>query len=564
MTGYDNGNGERTFEPPRGTDGGLAGSGNDNPTMPDPAVVGGTVKEKHPTRLDPKKVLIVGGIVAVLIIFALAQGLTPPERKSGSGDGGDPVAIDIRNKERQQAGGRDIGGRLNYLDETAPDPEPESQPEVAAADPEPAQVPTPTPAPEPRDDRAAKEAALAEAQRQKAELERQAAEMRAQLEERKRLLALQEAQLQEDREAREARLSSGLTFDSVPPRPKPEEGIGGFGSGTAGQLASAAAGGFGNPLDAAGQVADALGAGRGNSGEFADSGTVGGQAIGSPLNPYLGGGQVGMEPVLNPNEVQPGFVRQNLQTEKIAFLGGGGDRLNALPGGGRRGINVGGGVGTGAGLPNTYLATAPVGPVTPQYELSAGTFIPGFTVTGINTDLPGKVVGKISADVFDSATGRFVLVPQGTMAIGEYQSLVSNGQNRVLIRWEMLTFPDGRSIDLQGQPGTDVAGYAGLADQVDYHYKELFDAAGLSALVSVGAEAAEGDSPGLLTDRSFEEDIGEILSGAGQDTSARIAEQIIQRQLDRQPTIVVRPGWSYRILLTRNLLLEPYIDNRGR
>jgi type IV secretory pathway VirB10-like protein len=258
--------------------------------------------------------------------------------------------------------------------------------------------------------------------------------------------------------------------------------------------------------------------------------------IGSPLNPLVVAPSG--DPAINPNEVQPESARANLQTEKIAFLN------NA-----ERGLD-------------TYLRTGPTGPVAAQHELSAGTVIPGFTVTALNSDLPGKVVGRVSADVYDSATGRHVLIPQGSVAVGEYSSLVSNGQNRLLIAWEMLTFPDGRSVDLLRQPGTDASGASGLADRVDYHWDKLLLAGGLSTAVAIGGELAEGDNSGFGSTENVEEQLRELVFGRASDTASRVANKIIDRQLDVQPTITVRPGWKFRILLTRNLVLAPYVDSR--
>ena len=264
------------------------------------------------------------------------------------------------------------------------------------------------------------------------------------------------------------------------------------------------------------------------------SGADGG--IDSPLNPLV------MAPsgvaAINPNEVQPPDTRSNLQTEKIAFLTGAERDLG------------------------TYLRTGPTGPVRPQFELSAGAVVPGFTVNGINTDLPGKIVGRISSDVYDSATGRYVLIPQGSVAVGSYSSLVSNGQNRVLIAWEMVTFPDGRSVELLRQPGADAAGRAGLADKVDYHFDKLLLAGGVSAAVAVGGQVAEGRNSGFNQTQSVQEQLRQLAFGNASDTASRVANKIIDRQLDVQPTITVRPGWRFNILLTRNLVLEPYVDSR--
>lgn len=258
--------------------------------------------------------------------------------------------------------------------------------------------------------------------------------------------------------------------------------------------------------------------------------------VGDPLDPLVVTPDGGA--AINPNEVQPDGVRRNLQTEKIAFLNSAEHDLG------------------------TYLRTGPTGPVRPQFELSAGAVVPGFTVNGINTDLPGKVVGRVSSDVYDSATGRYVLIPQGSVAVGSYSSLVSNGQNRVLIAWEMLTFPDGRSVELLRQPGADAAGYAGLADRVDYHFDKLLLAGGVSAAVAVGGQVAEGRNSGFNQSTSAAEQVRELAFGNASNTASRVADKIIDRQLDVQPTISIRPGWRFNILLTRNLVLEPYVDSR--
>ena len=263
--------------------------------------------------------------------------------------------------------------------------------------------------------------------------------------------------------------------------------------------------------------------------------TRAGTGVGGPLNPIV---VAGGDPVVNPNEVQPEATRSNLQTEKIAFLHSA-----------KRGLD-------------TYLRTGPTGPVAMTHELSSGSVVPGFTVTALNSDLPGKVVGRVSSNVYDSATGRHVLIPQGSVAVGEYSSLVSNGQNRLLIAWEMLTFPDGRSIDLQRQPGTDASGASGLSDRVDYHWDKLALAGGISTAVAIGGELAEGDNSGFGQTEDVGEQLRELVAGGASDTTSRIANKIIDRQLDVQPTITVRPGWRFNILLTRNLVIEPYVDNR--
>ena len=124
------------------------------------------------------------------------------------------------------------------------------------------------------------------------------------------------------------------------------------------------------------------------------------------------------------------------------------------------------------------------------YILQAGAVIAAALITGIHSDLPGQITAQVTENIYDSPTGRFLLVPQGTRVIGQYNNSVQFGQSRVLLVWNRLIFPNGRSIVLERQPGADVEGYAGLSDGVDYHWWDLAKAAGLSTLLSVGAELA--------------------------------------------------------------------------
>lgn len=188
-----------------------------------------------------------------------------------------------------------------------------------------------------------------------------------------------------------------------------------------------------------------------------------------------------------------------------------------------------------------------VPPVTP-YVLQAGAVIPAALITGIRSDLPGQITAQVTQHIYDSPTGRFLLVPQGTRLIGQYDSGVAFGQRRVLLVWNRLILPNGRSIVLERQPGADAQGFAGLEDGVDYHWWDLAKAASLSTLLGVGAELAIDDEQRLL---------GAIRDGA-QDTVNDAGQRIVQRQLDVDPTLTIRPGFPVRVIVTRDLVLEPF------
>lgn len=186
------------------------------------------------------------------------------------------------------------------------------------------------------------------------------------------------------------------------------------------------------------------------------------------------------------------------------------------------------------------------------FVLQAGSVIPAALITGIRSDLPGQITAQVTQHIYDSPTGNILLVPQGTRLIGEYDNSVAFGQRRVLLVWTRLIFPNGRSIVLERQPGAATDGYAGLEDGVDYHWWDLIKAAGLSTLLAAGAELTMDEDDRLIQ---------AIRSGA-QDTINDAGQQIIQRQLQVAPTLTIRPGFPVRVIVTRDLVLEPYGANR--
>jgi type IV secretion system protein TrbI len=200
-----------------------------------------------------------------------------------------------------------------------------------------------------------------------------------------------------------------------------------------------------------------------------------------------------------------------------------------------------------AAVDRRTVAPDRVMPPASPYVLQAGAVIPAALITGIRSDLPGQVTAQVTENVYDSPTGSLLLIPQGTRVIGEYSNDVGFGQRRVLLVWNRLIFPNGRSIVLERQPGADAQGYAGLEDGVDYHWWDLAKAAGLSTLLAVGAELAIDD----------EDRLPRAIRGGALDTINDAGQQIIQRQLQVAPTLTIRPGFPVRIVVTRDLVLEP-------
>lgn len=179
------------------------------------------------------------------------------------------------------------------------------------------------------------------------------------------------------------------------------------------------------------------------------------------------------------------------------------------------------------------------------HVVQAGSVIPAALITGIRSDLPGLVTAQVTQNVYDSPTGRILLIPQGSRLIGDYDADVAFGQSRILLAWNRLILPDGRSIVLERQPASDPRGFAGLQDGTDYHWGGVFKAALVSTLLGAGTEFGSGDDGNLA--RAFRR--------GTQDSINRAGEQIVSRELNVRPTLSIRPGFPVRVLVTRDMVL---------
>jgi type IV secretion system protein VirB10 len=182
------------------------------------------------------------------------------------------------------------------------------------------------------------------------------------------------------------------------------------------------------------------------------------------------------------------------------------------------------------------------------YVVQAGTIIPAALITGIKSDLPGQITAQVTEHVYDTPTGAHLLIPQGSRLIGQYDSQVAFGQSRVLLVWNRIVMPDGTSVVLERLQGTDPQGFAGLEDEVDHHWGQLFRAAALSTLLGVGTELSTDD----------ESEIANAIRESAQDSASDIGQQIVRRQLNIQPTLTVRPGFPVRVIVNRDLVMQSY------
>ena len=187
-------------------------------------------------------------------------------------------------------------------------------------------------------------------------------------------------------------------------------------------------------------------------------------------------------------------------------------------------------------------------PVSP-YEVMAGTIISASLVTGLNSDLPGSVLAQVTENVYDTVTGKTLLIPQGAKLIGTYDSVVAFGQRRALLVWQRIVMPNGASVVTDNLPASDAAGYAGLEDEVDFHTWQLLKSVALSTLLGVGGQATFGTAQSNLV-QAIREGLQESTNRAGQ--------RIVEKNLNIQPTITVRPGWPVRVIVHKDLVLRPY------
>jgi type IV secretion system protein VirB10 len=322
-----------------------------------------------------------------------------------------------------------------------------------------------------------------------------------------------------------------------PARPAPPEGLATLpssyaaASGTVPKLGPPLPGDLGRPILEAGAPAPALSA-PATSAPAAPSPSPEAQqaqaALSSQLFSQTGVGQMvqaAAQPLAAAAEPAPAATPASAPAtdHRLAFLAAGADRAVVSP----------------------DPEAAPASP----YLVQAGTVIPAALITGIRSDLPGEVTAQVTEDVFDSPTGKILLIPQGARLVGQYDAQVSFGQSRALLAWTRLIFPDGRSVVLDRQPAADAQGFAGLQDGVDQHWGSIFKAAAISTLLSVGAEAGTSDNENALAQA--------IRQGAAQSFN-QAGEQIVGRSLNVAPTLTIRPGFPVRVMLTKDLALEPY------
>jgi type IV secretion system protein VirB10 len=226
----------------------------------------------------------------------------------------------------------------------------------------------------------------------------------------------------------------------------------------------------------------------------------------------------------------PASVDPNLQDHKNAFLSGRGGAKQA-----------------------DYLAATVQHPRSP-YEIKAGAVLPAVLITAINSDLPGPVVAQVREHVYDTVTGNTLLVPQGSRLMAQYDSMVAWGQERVLLCWNRLILPNGDSLDLQCMPAADLKGAAGLADEVDEHWWRIIKGATVATLLAATSTYVAGDTTG------YNPTVTQVMARGASGEINQVGQRITHSNLNIQPTITVRPGFSVNVVVTKDMILSPYPD----
>lgn len=249
----------------------------------------------------------------------------------------------------------------------------------------------------------------------------------------------------------------------------------------------------------------------------------GGNLQASRLDPFSPNSTLPQTAFTGSSAIQNGNTDLNLQDSKNAFVG----------------------TATDSGIYNPHQLELAASP----YQVMAGTVIPASLITGLNSDLPGSIIAQVTQNIYDTASGDHVLIPQGSKLLGRYDSRVSFGQSRALVVWDRIIFPDTSSILIEALPGTDQQGFAGLRDKVDNHLGRLFLAVGLATLLEVGSELSFSNDQG---------DIAEAIEESIQGSANQAGQRVVDRNLNIQATLKVRPGWPLRVIVTRDLILRPY------
>jgi type IV secretion system protein TrbI len=206
-----------------------------------------------------------------------------------------------------------------------------------------------------------------------------------------------------------------------------------------------------------------------------------------------------------------------------------------------------------------------------RYQLRAGFVIPAVLLSGVDSEVPGTIIAQVAQNVYDSATGEDLLIPQGSRLIGSYSANVKYGQSRLFVAWQRIVYPDARALDIGAEPGTDSAGYAGFKDQVDSHWVRIFASAAMMSAISAGVAYSQ-DQNGQASGNYYAPNFGQELSAATGQQFGQAAAKLLEKNLDIAPELKIRPGYRFSVLLIKDFVFPgvyqdfayPWVQNERR
>lgn len=209
-----------------------------------------------------------------------------------------------------------------------------------------------------------------------------------------------------------------------------------------------------------------------------------------------------------------------------------------------------------------YLASGVIDAKSP-YEVKAGSVIPAIMINGLNSDLPGQIIALVRENVYDSSTRRYLLIPQGAKLVGLYDNNIIYGQERILVAWNRLIYQDGSSINLKAMPGTDLEGYAGFYDEVDNKYWKIFGSSFIMGVITGAMQYSQNNTNanvqvgGIGITNGNNPTVGSTLSGSLGQQLGQTGLALAQKNLNVQPTLIVKPNYPFNIMITADMILRP-------
>ncbi len=209
-----------------------------------------------------------------------------------------------------------------------------------------------------------------------------------------------------------------------------------------------------------------------------------------------------------------------------------------------------------------YLNSELIKPKTP-YLVQAGSIIPAVMISGLNSDISGQIVAQVRENVYDSISGKYLLVPQGSKLVGQFSNQIAYGQDRIAVAWQRVIYPNGYSISLKGIPGSDVAGFSGFYDQVDNHYWRIFGASFVMGVITAGMQYSQNNTNSNVQSGGYgftnpNPTVGQTVAGSLGQQLGSTGMMITQKNLNIAPTITIRQGYKFTIMMTADVALKPY------